>query len=181
MAEEMYFLYLDGVQRGPYTVSQIGHMVNSGIVHPDALFWCEGLDQWQPVAQLITPKEEIQKRRIRLSFGVILYLGVGVLILLSVYPSLKQGWREQHQVEKTAQGAYWRARGVLREHLGWFSSVSFADYQSPDVRFHGEGDALVDLHLERVTAGKPAHWKVRVHYDDRLKMWVPAENAEIQP
>ena len=179
MAEEMYFLYLDGVQRGPYTVFQIGHMVNSGIVHPDALFWCEGLEQWQPVAQLITPKHEIKRRRWRLGLGLLSGLLFAAIVAAVFWPGIQEVWREQHQVEKSTEAAYWRARGVIRERLGRFQPLWFSDYQPSKVRLDGSSEAAVDLDVQ-TRAGtsfgsQVIQWTVRVRYDERLKMWVPSE------
>jgi len=180
MAQEMYFLYLDGVQRGPYTVHQIGHMVNSGIIHRDAMFWCEGLDQWQPVTQLITPKEELKRRRLRFGMAASLALlgvvGLGWLIL----PALRQGWREEHQVEMTPNAAYWRARGVLRRHLGAINAVGFEEFNAGSVRLLKANLAEVELSIRGDSSNdesKGGRWRVEVSYDTRLKMWVPAEVA----
>ena len=86
MSQERYFLYLDGVQRGPYTVAQIGHMVNSRIVHPSAMFWCEGLEQWQPVTQLIVHKDEKKRRRISVSAWMLGFLGLLLVLFWMAGP-----------------------------------------------------------------------------------------------
>ena len=183
MAQEMYFLYLDGVQRGPYTVHQIGHMVNSGIVHSDALFWCEGLDQWQPVTQLITPKSEVHRRRLRWSAGT---LGTAAMLLVFTWmmvPILRQGWREQHQVDPTPKAAYWRARGVLREHLGRLNPIAFNEFLPEDVQMKGSARATVDLGVQPWMPGshkEPVRWRVEVLYDSRLKAWVPGEASPVR-
>jgi hypothetical protein len=184
MAEEMYFLYLDGIQRGPYTVFQIGHMVNSGIVDAEALFWCEGLEQWQPVAQLITPKQEVRRRRVRLSLTMLgVFVGLG-LLGVALWPVFREVWREQHQVEKAPEAAYWRARGVMRERFGRWTPVKFVAFDPSQVRWEGPSEATVELLVQsgaRPRSGSDARqesgqerWRVRVRYDDRLKMWTPS-------
>jgi len=180
MSQERYFLYLHGTQRGPYTVGQIGHMVNSGIVHSEAMFWCEGLEQWQPVTQLIVPKEEVKRRRIHFGAGT---LGIFVVLALVVWlfmPTLREGWKEQHQVDKDQISAYWRARGVLRESLGWFSGVHFREFDPAKVTFL-EGDrAAVELEAQVSPVIGESHqtrWKVDLQYDKRLRMWMAAETA----
>ena len=178
MAEEMYFLYLDGIQRGPYTVFQIGHMVNSGLVDPAALFWCEGLEQWQPVTQLIEPKKHKQRRRIRMGAGTIGGIVIGLGVLWLVLPTLRQGWKEQNQTERTAEAAYWSARGVLRDHVGWFTGLRFRPFDPAKVRLHGEDAATVELEAESSGAFKGQRferWKVELVYKKRLQMWVAAE------
>ena len=183
MSQEMYFLYLEGVQRGPYTVHQIGHMVNSGIIHCDAMFWCEGLDQWQPVKQLITPKLEIQRRRIRLSAGMLVLIGLLLVAGWMAFPALRQGWKEQHQVDVTPLAAYWRARGVLREYLGRFHAVGFSSFTPASVQFTDGENAVVELAVQPPTAGKesnPVRWRVTLHYDKSLKAWMPSEYMPVR-
>ncbi|NBV33096.1 MAG: DUF4339 domain-containing protein [Proteobacteria bacterium] len=176
MSQERYFLYLDGVQRGPYTVAQIGHMVNSGIVHPSAMFWCEGLEQWQPVTQLIVHKDEKKRRRISVSAWMLGFLGLLLVLFWMAGPTLREGWREQHQVERTALGAYWSARGVLRAHLGWFSALRFSDFNPSQVVFVDDGHAYVILEAD-VSGGDSAQrrgrWQVDLRYDKRLQVWMP--------
>ena len=97
-----------------------------------------------------------------------------------VFPSLRQGWKEQHQVEVTPKAAYWRARGVLREHIGRFSSVAFADFDSSVVRFVSPESATVELSVLPDKGGEekpPTKWRVEIQYDERLKMWGPASVA----
>lgn len=178
MSQERYFLHVDGAQRGPYTVRQIGHMVNSGIVHAGAMFWCEGLEQWQPVTQLIEPKLHRKRRQIRLGTRTVASLGVGLGILWLALPTLRQGWMEQHQVERGAEAAYWRARGVLREHVGWFTGLRFKPFDPSKVTLDGEDAAAVELEAESSGAFKGQRferWKVRLVYDKKLRMWVAAE------
>ena len=176
MSQERYFLYLDGVQRGPYTVAHIGHMVNSGIVHNSAMFWCEGLEQWQPVTQLIVHKDEKKRRRISFSAWMLGFLGVLLLLIWMAAPTLREGWREQHQVERTALGAYWSARGVLRSHLGWLSALRFSDFNPVQVVFVDDAHASVILEAELSGAGsaqRRGRWQVDLRYDKRLQAWMP--------
>jgi hypothetical protein len=184
MAEEMYFLYLDGVQRGPYTVFQIGHMVNAGIVHPDSLFWCEGLDQWQPVTQLIVPKSEIKRQRWRVSLGLLGGALAVACVLSFFWPVMRVLWREQHQVEKTPEAAYWRARGVLRERLGRFKVLRFSDFKGSRVRWVSPVEAVVEVEVlpRDLKQENPSRWLVKVRYDSRLKMWgATEESPALQP
>lgn len=181
MSQERYFLHVDGAQRGPYTVRQIGHMVNSGIVHSGAMFWCEGLEQWQPVTQLIEPKQARKRRRIRVGAGTLVAAAVFAGFLWLALPTLRQGWREQHQVDRTPEAAYWRARGILREHVGWTNGLHFREFDPAKVlRFEGD-DATVEI--EAASSGffgqqRTARWKVELRFDKRLQMWVAADQAQ---
>jgi hypothetical protein len=183
MPRERYFLYIDGSQRGPYTVDQIDHMVNKGIVSAESMFWCEGLDQWQPVSQLIVPKVEVVKRRIQISTRLMGMLLLGAVLLGLIWPLVHEGWKEQHQVELTQEAAYWRARGVLRGTVGKFTSVLFEPFDPVKVRFHGSQRASVELSAQtKQLGGAPMQgkWLVELEYDSRLKAWRPILSPDEQ-
>ena len=46
-------MHVQGEQRGPYTIPQIDHMLNSGLIARETLYWHEGMEQWQPVTDLV--------------------------------------------------------------------------------------------------------------------------------
>jgi hypothetical protein len=186
MPRERYFLYIDGSQRGPYTVDQIDHMVNKGIVSSESMFWCEGLDQWQPVSQLIVPKVEVVRRRIRISTRLVGVVLLGMVLLGVTWPLLSEGWREQHQVELTQEAAYWRARGVLRDTFGKFTSILLEPFDPANVRLHGGQQASVELSAQtKRLGGAPmqGRWLVELEYDQRLKEWRPilSPNEQANP
>ena len=186
MPRERYFLHIDGSQRGPYTVDQIDHMVNKGIVSAESMFWCEGLEQWQPVSQLIVPQVEVVKRRIRISARLVGLVLLGAVLLGATWPLVYEGWKEQHQVELTQEAAYWRARGVLRDTFGKFTSILFEPFDQANVRFHGGQRASVELSAQtKRLGGAPmqGRWLVELEYDSRLKEWRPilSLNEQIDP
>src|ERR1700733_12019673 len=53
ISPEIFYLHIHGEQRGPYTVPQIDHLLNSGLIAEETLYWREGLEQWQPVTSLV--------------------------------------------------------------------------------------------------------------------------------
>ena len=53
ISPEIFYLHLEGEQRGPYTAPQIDHLLNSGLIAEETLYWREGLEQWQPVTSLV--------------------------------------------------------------------------------------------------------------------------------
>jgi hypothetical protein len=180
MARERYFLFVHGTQRGPYTVNQIHHMVNNSIVSPEALFWCEGLEQWQPVTQLIVPKQEKMRRRFQWSWRVAGAVLVFCVLVWLGGPVIRQGWKEQHQVDFTPESAYWRARGVVREALGKFTLVQFEPFEAKDVTLSGS-EAVVHLAARTKRLGgdlRQTRWRVLVRYDSRLKHWQPVPDAD---
>ena len=170
-------MHINGSQRGPYTVDQIDHMVNKGIVSAESMFWCEGLDQWQPVSQLIVPKVEVVKRRIRISARLVGLMLLGAVLLGAIWPLVYEGWKEQHQVDLTQEAAYWRARGVLRATFGKFTSVLFEPFAPANVRLHGGKQASVQISAQtKRLGGAPMQgkWLVELEYDPRLKEWRPS-------
>lgn len=47
-----YHLFVDGVQKGPYTMAQVRQMVQSGELNSTSYVWKAGMAQWQPANQL---------------------------------------------------------------------------------------------------------------------------------
>ena len=47
-----YRIYCNGEDRGPYTVEQLRSMWSSGQLTTDALYWCDGMSEWEPIDKL---------------------------------------------------------------------------------------------------------------------------------
>jgi hypothetical protein len=45
-------VHADGSQIGPLPVSQVKEMFRQGALPADAVFWCDGMPDWMPVAEL---------------------------------------------------------------------------------------------------------------------------------
>src|SRR5208282_3875605 len=100
ISPEIFYLHIQGEQRGPYTVPQIDHLLNSGLIAEETLYWREGLDQWQPVTSLV----KLRRPRSRwttplIIFGILLVLGAVGEFFGSV---AVLGWREANQHDYTA-------------------------------------------------------------------------------
>ena len=52
MAEQRFFLGINGQQSGPHSEAEVKSKIRAGQVRPDALVWFEGLSQWQRVDSL---------------------------------------------------------------------------------------------------------------------------------
>src|SRR6478752_1600484 len=112
ISPEIFYLHIHGEQRGPYTIPQIDHLLNSGLIAEETLYWREGLEQWQPVTSLVK-----LRRRANPWLKRLIILGIlAVFLLLGQFfgSTALLGWREASQHDYTAQAAYWRARGVVR-------------------------------------------------------------------
>ncbi len=176
--QEVYFIHVNGSQRGPYTSRQICHLVNSGLVPNDALFWCEGMDQWQPVDILLDPAAPSAPTRRK--WRQIALVSALALLAVSwlVGPTLRRGWKEERQVERTPEAVYWRARGVAREALRGSGLVNFAQFTPETVRSLQADLAEVVLSgtLVNRSGEKPTRWLVHLKYDQKLKSWGPDES-----
>ena len=45
--QAIYYVLVNNLQQGPYTISQLQQMVQQGILLPTTLVWKQGLPQWQ--------------------------------------------------------------------------------------------------------------------------------------
>ncbi len=173
MNPEVFYLHIRGEQRGPYTIPQIDHLLNSGLIEPDTLFWREGLEQWQPVTNLVTLRKPVRRwLKPAIALGCLLFL----LLLAKVFgPTVRLGWRETNQHEFTASGAYWRARDFIRHQgLPAGNTVNFAPYSLAQIKMH-EPDGAVAVVRGTLFDGHgnshAAAWEVTLSFDQRLKEW----------
>ena len=113
---EEYYVHLNGQQKGPYTLAQLMGLYAKGFIPEETLYWMDGFDQWQPVADLCGPslrvwRKKSNKKKISISIGLVLAAG----LLAFFGPLVRDGWRETNQRRFTAEAAYWKARGFVRE------------------------------------------------------------------
>ena len=181
---EVFYLHIGGEQRGPYTIAHIDHLLNSGLIAEETLFWREGLEQWQPVTTLVRLRRPARRRWVRL--GVI----AGVLVVLALlsrvfWPPIVEGWREVDQRDFTAEAAYWRARDMVRNQgapkgaLVGFAGVDAAKVEllppplsRASVRLQG------DLAASR-TKTRRATWEVILRYNPEAKEWTGVSVKEV--
>jgi hypothetical protein len=181
-SQEVFYLHINGELRGPYTVRHIDHLLNSGLINEDALFWREGLEQWQPITDLVSRRQPKKRwRRTAIAVGV---AALVILVLLRLFlPITLDGWREINQREFTERAAYWRARGVVRSQcVPQGAVVSFGKLPEAKIELQGAEDARVILPGELTLARSPtrtAAWQVDLHYDRTRAEWSAAGAREI--
>ena len=170
---EVFYLHIQGKQQGPYTVRQIDHLLNSGLIAEETLYWREGLEQWQPVTTLVPLRRKASPWRKRL-----LYLGLTIIALavLKFFGSMVViGWRETNQHEYTALGAYWRARDVVRGGgLPAGSIVQFRGFSKARVELQPPQAASVILEGEvTLSSGESRNvvWSVPMTFDAHNAEW----------
>ena len=171
---ESFYLHLAGAQQGPYTIPQIDHLLNSGLIAVETLYWCEGLDQWQPVTSLVALRKK-PKRWVKplIAAAVVLAAAVPVRIF---GPVVVVGWHEANQHAFTESAAYWRARDVVRTSVaGRGKLIEFAGFDAADVTLDENSAAHVWLRgtitdvKEKTTAA--TNWVVPMKYDRAEREW----------
>ncbi len=173
ISPEVFYLHIQGEQRGPYTIPQIDHLLNSGLIAEETLYWREGLDQWQPVTSLVRLRKKANPWGRRLVF---MGIAAVVLAVLQFFGSIAiVGWRETNQHDYTAHDAYWRARGVVRgSGLPEGALVQFRGESSAQVTLESPDDATVVLEgVVTLQSGENSAmtWKVPMHFDARNAEW----------
>ena len=180
---EIFYIHVHGKQRGPYTIGHIDHLLNSGLIDADTLFWREGLEQWEPVTRLVVPR---QKQKRQWSKGMLIS-GAVLFVVLAVAarvfgPITVEGWRETNQREFTELAAYWRARDYVRNHaLPSGAMVMFEELEKGKVELRGHDGAGVLLRGELTERGgqtRAAAWQVEMHYDPKSKEWTGSSARE---
>ena len=170
---EIFYLHIQGEQRGPYTVAQVDHLVNSGLIAKETLFWRDGMEQWQPVTDLVALRKRANPwLKPAIAVGVALFL----LALIRVFgPVALMGWHEANQHQYTALAAYWRARETVRYRmLPAGALVEFAPFEQSAVQLSPPAFADVVLHAEisKNDGGtRQESWRVSMKYDEQAREW----------
>jgi hypothetical protein len=175
MQAEVFFIYHNGEQRGPFTAAQLNHWHRCGFIDDETLYWREGLEQWQPVGQIVLRRKRRNRR-------VLWYILLGVFVAITFFVKLfghvtADRWRELTSGELTAESAWWRARGLVRDQLPRGTEVQFDPFTSALIAIHEKVNADVVLGGSLTnSSGTPAHgaWRVRLRYDESRGAWVPA-------
>ena len=170
---EVFYLHIHGEQLGPYTVPQIDHLLNAGLIAEETLYWCEGLDQWAPVLSLV-PKRTHKRSWGKILAGLVALAAFG-LACAFFGPVLVSGWREASQHEYTAKAAYWRAREVVRNRsVPAGSLVNFSRFGQSTVEMQPQNRAAVALRGELIDVrgtSQPMVWRVEMKFDTQRAEW----------
>jgi len=181
VSEEIYHIQVQGERRGPYTLRQIDHQLNSGLIGEDTLFVREGMEDWAPVTNIVVRRRPRRKWRFSgLLFAFLLFLLVIGRFLL---PGVIETWRELSQFQYTERAAYWRARDAVRHQaLPAGALVRFGTYEEARVKLDPEtSGAAVHLPDEvTVPGGAPqVHaWLVTMSFDPEKKLWTATSVVE---
>ena len=88
----LYLVRLQGVERGPYTLSQLQSMWQSGVLTADAQYWQGGVDHWMPITSIMSslhatpaqpplpPQQIIHVKQSRSGCLLILIIALGIVV-----------------------------------------------------------------------------------------------------
>ena len=172
---EEYFIHVQGEQKGPYTFPQLKRLYEKNLIPEETLYWRDGMEQLEPVSDLCGKRRRtplVHLKQLRITAMVL----VAVVALLTAYcaPVLKDGWREANDRDQTGEGAYWKARGFVREEIRKEgASVSFEPYTVASAAVTGT-EAMVMLPGTLYGpdgSARKLSWKVVMRYDILRKEW----------
>lgn len=175
-SHEAFYVHVQGEQKGPYTLRHLDHLLNSGLIPVETLYWAEGMEQWLPVTELIPLRHKPRNwKRLFILGAVLLVIGAFLAFFGS---TIADGWRETTQREYTALGAYWSARGAVRESgLPPGAVAQFSGFKDAKVTLAEPKDATVLVRGGIIEAGgvKPATWSVKLSFNPLRSEWSASE------
>jgi hypothetical protein len=172
---EEYFIHVGGEQKGPYTFPQLKRLYETNLIPEETLYWRDGMEQLEPVSDLCGRRRRSRLRhlkQLRIA-GAALVVAV-VLVTAYCVPVVKDGWREANERDQTAESAYWRARGFVREDVKrQDESVAFAPFSAASVILSGTEATVVlpGTVFGRDGAARQISWKVLIGYDLARREW----------
>ena len=176
MQAEVFHIHHQGEQRGPYTSRQVNHLHKCGYIDDDTLYWREGMEQWQPITEIV---ERRQRRNRTIVWGIALGIVVAIALFAWIFGGVTaEGWRELTSSEFNEESAWWRARGLVRAQLAGGESVTFDTMENAQVTLHNHDAATVVLGGKLVKARTHSSWRVRLRYDADRGLWLPAPREE---
>ena len=183
ISPEVFYVHVQGEQRGPYTIPQLDHMLNSGLIELHTLYWREGMEQWEPVTELVVVRK-LANPWIKPGITLVVVLVVGALVRI-FGPITIEGWRETNQHAYTPPAAYWRARDVVRNGvLEKGSVVTFDALATAQVALQPPDAALVTVRAEVTATNNQTRrraWRVPMKFDARAREWTGGPAQEVAP
>lgn len=172
---EEFFIHIEGEQKGPYTFPQLKGLYEKNLIPEETLYWKEGMEQLEPVSDLCKGRRRDRLRYLKqLRLSAIVLMVAGVLVTAYFAPVVKDGWREMNDRDATTDGAYWKARGFVREDVTRHDAkVAFEPFTAATITLTGT-NAMVTLPgtLYGVDGkGKWTTWRVMMEYDGERKQW----------
>jgi hypothetical protein len=175
-SQEAFYVHVQGEQKGPYTLRHLDHLLNSGLIPVETLYWTEGMEGWLPVTDLVQFRHKPRNWKKLIIFGAILVVLGAFLAFFG--PTIADGWRESTQRKYTAEGAYWSARGAVRiSGVPSGSVVQFSPFKDAQVTLAEPTSANVILRGEVLgdKGASPASWIVKMTFNPLRSEWSASE------
>lgn len=176
-SNEAFYVHVHGEQKGPYTIRHLDHLLNSGLIPLETMYWTDGLDQWIPVTELVPMRP---KPRIWLRLGI----AAGIVAVVGAFagffgPTIMDGWRENTQRDYSTEAAYWSARNAVRaKAVPAGNAVHFAPVTEAMVTLNNTNTANVILKGEVLGPDAkpiPSAWKVDLSFNSLRREWTGSE------
>jgi hypothetical protein len=182
-SHEAFYVNVQGEQKGPYTLRHLDHLLNSGLIPVDTTYWTEGMENWQPLTDLVQLRDHPRSwKRLFIVGGILMVLG-GFLAFFG--PTIADGWREGSQRNFTAEGAYWSARGAVRtSDVVAGGVVHFAPFKDARITLTQPAGATVLLRGEVIggamSSKAPTTWSVKLSFNSLRADW-SANEVQVVP
>lgn len=175
-SQEAFYVHVQGEQKGPYTFRHLDHLLNSGLIPVETLYWTEGMEQWLPITSLVQFRHKPRNWKALIILGAILLVLAGFLGFFG--PTIADGWRERTQREYTEEGAYWSARDAVRNNgVPKDAVVQFASQNEARIALDEKTAANVLLRGEilgdKGNASKT--WSVKLNFNALRSEWSASE------
>lgn len=175
-SHEAFYVHFQGEQKGPYTLRHLDHLLNSGLIPVETLYWTDGMEQWLPVTDLVQFRHKPRNWKRLIILGAILLV---ILAFLAFFgPTIADGWRETTQRSYTTEGAYWSARGAVRNSgLPDGAVAQFLPFKDAQVTLAEPASAAVLVRGEIIEGRnvRPATWSVKLSFHQLRSEWSASE------
>jgi uncharacterized protein DUF4339 len=170
-----YYVNFHAQQKGPYNFLEIKRLYEQSYFPEETLYWQDGMEQWQPLAELCGPPLRVQQKKVAVKrIAIAIGLAVIALVIALMMPWTLVGWRETSQHEFTQQAAYWAARGFIRSELKTRgATVAFDAFNAAAVALSND-DAVASIPCTIFPPhanDQRAVWRVSMHFDRRKYEW----------
>jgi hypothetical protein len=175
-SHEAFYVHVQGEQKGPYTLRHLDHLLNSGLIPMETLYWTDGMEQWLPITDLVQFRHKPRNWKRLIILGAILVVLAAFLSFFGT--TIADGWRETTQRAYTAEGAYWSARGAVRiKGVPEGAVAQFLPFKDANVTLAEPTSASVLIHGEIIQGGnaKPAAWSVKLSFNPLRSEWSASE------
>jgi len=175
--DEAFYVHVQGEQKGPYTLRHLDHLLNSGLIPAETLYWAEGMEQWLPVTQLVPLRHKPRNWKKLIVLGAVLVVLAAFLAFFG--PTIADGWRERTQRQYNESGAYWSARGAVRsDGVPTGSVVQFDSIDSTQVLLDQKNGANVRLGGILIGGAKDSTrmtWSAKMAFNPLRSEWSATE------